>query len=99
MLIGLSESASHTVRDSGEKIKASYKGATHLFTDHVSLTGLAIVKGMEPLLTSLIEHKNQEHVPLLTQVVQAKAPTIYEMIKHGGSDESLKHSMDFLLSI
>jgi hypothetical protein len=47
---------------------------------------------MEPLLTSLIEHKNQEHVPLLPQVIQAKAPTIYEMIKHGDSNKSLKHS-------
>lgn len=64
----------------GRKLKESYKSATHLFTDHVSLTGLVIMKRMEPLLTSLIEHKNQEYVPLLTQVIQAKAPTIYENI-------------------
>jgi hypothetical protein len=82
----------------GRKLKESCNSATHLFTDHVSLTGLVIVKRMEPLLTSLIEHKNQEHVPLLTQVIRVKAPTIYEMIKRGGPDKGLKHSMDFVLS-
>jgi hypothetical protein len=61
--------------------RKSCESATHLFTDHVSLTGLAVMKITEPLLTSLIEHKNQEHVPLLTQAIQVKASTIYEMMK------------------
>ncbi|XP_019374382.1 PREDICTED: CENPB DNA-binding domain-containing protein 1-like [Gavialis gangeticus] len=79
---GLSESTLHTIRDNVEKIKKSHKSATRLSTASVSLTRSAVMEKMEHMLTTWIEHQNQEHVPLSTQVVQTKPRSIYEVLNH-----------------
>ncbi|XP_019378456.1 PREDICTED: CENPB DNA-binding domain-containing protein 1-like [Gavialis gangeticus] len=78
---GFSESTLHTIRDNEEKIKESCKSATRLSTACVSLTRSAIMEKMERMLTMWIEHQKQEHMPLSTQVIQAKALSIYEVLK------------------
>ncbi|XP_006018075.1 CENPB DNA-binding domain-containing protein 1-like [Alligator sinensis] len=78
---GLSKSTLCTIRDNVKKIKESSKSATHLSASRVSLTRLAITKKMEHKLTSWIEHQNQEHMPLLIQVIQAKARSMFEVLE------------------
>ncbi|XP_019381350.1 PREDICTED: CENPB DNA-binding domain-containing protein 1-like [Gavialis gangeticus] len=78
---GLSESTLCTIMDNVEKIRESSNSATRLSMACVSLTRLAIMEKMEHKLTTWTEHQNQEHMPLLTQVIQAKARGIYEVLK------------------
>uniref|UniRef100_A0A8C4Q849 Uncharacterized protein n=2 Tax=Eptatretus burgeri TaxID=7764 RepID=A0A8C4Q849_EPTBU len=76
--LGLSESTLRTIRNSAEKIKESARCGTSVSATKTSYARSSIMEKMERMLSTWIEHQNQENVPVGMLVIQAKARSIYE---------------------
>ncbi|XP_051868769.1 tigger transposable element-derived protein 1-like [Pristis pectinata] len=84
--LGLATSTVATIRDNRDKIQASAQIATPLSARTLYFHRSEVMLNMERLLSLWIKDQTQDNVPLSTNVIQAKAKSLYdELLKEEGS--------------
>ncbi|XP_072121835.1 tigger transposable element-derived protein 1-like isoform X1 [Mobula birostris] len=84
--LGLATSEVATIRDSRDEIKTSVQIAAPLNAQTLYFHHSKVILNMERLLSMWIKDQTQDNVPLSTNVIQAKAKSLYdELLKEEGS--------------
>ena len=81
--MGLSDSTVRTIRDNRDKISKSAQTTMNLT---VTRTAGSRPDAIEKMLTTWIEHQNQQNMPLSGMVIQEKAKSLYGDLTKGTND-------------